>query len=90
MTRARQILPRILRRILPRLLPRLGLVVAVAAIAALCLSSSLFAALVAVATAAFVAIDTLAWRDVGPPVEHARALHPEPLTVEIDLSRPRP
>ena len=70
-----------------RFLQRAGLVIAVAVIAILCLSSAWLAAAVGVITAAIVAIDMIAFakpaRKPEPPAEDA------PDRISVDLSRRR-
>jgi len=71
-----------------RLLQRVGLVIAVAAVAILCLSSAWLAAAIGVITAAIVAVDMIAFS--RPP--RAKPEEPDesgPDRISVDLSRRR-
>jgi hypothetical protein len=66
-----------------RLIERVALVLAVAGIAVLCLSSAYLAAIVGAITAVLVTVDMIAFRPIAtqPPTE--------PDSISVDLSRRR-
>ena len=64
-----------------RLLQRVGLVIAIAAVAIVCLSSAMSAAVVGIVTAVIVAIDMIAFTRTPPATEAPK--------INVDLSRRR-